>query len=119
MKRLMTKLLGLPGVIVEDSIETESTIILSVRASSKTAVCPRCGQISRRLHQNKKHLVKDLPISNREVILRVNRRQYKCEQCQRPFSETLDFVENKRSFTNRYAQTITEQVIHSDIDNVA
>ena len=119
MKRLMTKLLGLPGVIVEDSIETESTIILSVRASSKTAVCPRCGQISRRLHQNKKHLVKDLAISNREVILRVNRRQFKCEQCQRPFSETLDFVQNKKSFTNRYAQTITEQVIHSDVDNVA
>ncbi|MGB3204629.1 MAG: hypothetical protein WBB28_06540 [Crinalium sp.] len=52
----MTKLLGLPGVIVEDSIETESTIILSVRASSKIPVCPRCGQISRRLHQNKKRV---------------------------------------------------------------
>ena len=34
-------------------------------------------------------------------------------------SENLDFVENKKSFTNRYAQTITEQVIHSDVDNVA
>ena len=119
MKRLMTKLLGLSGVIVEDSIETESTIILSVRAKSKTAICPRCGQLSRRLHQNKKHLVKDLPISNREVILRVNRRQFKCEQCQKPFSEILDFVENKKSFTNRYAQAITEHVIHSDVDNVA
>src|SRR4028119_767753 len=119
MKRLMTKLLGLPGVIVEDSIETESTIILSVRASSKTAVCPRCGQISRRLHQNKKHLVRDLPITNREVILQVNRRQFKCEGCKKPFSEILDFVENKKSFTNRYAQAITEHVIHSDVDNVA
>jgi len=119
MKRLMTKMLGLSGVIVEDTIETESTIILSVRVKIKTAICPRCGQMSRRLHQNKKHLVKDLPISNREVILRVNRRQFKCEQCQKPFSETLDFVENKKSFTNRYAQTITEQLIHSDVDNVA
>ncbi len=91
MKKLMTKLLGLPGVIVENSIETELTIILSVRAKNKTAVCPRCGQISRRLHQNKKHLVKDLPISNREVILRVNRRQFKCEQCQKPEERNLRF----------------------------
>jgi len=28
-------------------------------------------------------------------------------------------VENKKSFTNRYAQKITEQVIHSDVNNVA
>ena len=53
------------------------------------------------------------------MILRVNRRQFKCEQCQKPFSENLDFVENKKNFTKRYAQSITEQVIHSDINNVA
>ena len=29
------------------------------------------------------------------------------------------FVEKKKSFTNRYAQRIVEQVVHSDIKNVA
>lgn len=99
----MTKLLNLSGVIVEDSKETEETLILSVRLEKKTAVCPRCGKISHRLHQNKKHLVKDLPIGNREVILQVNRRRFKCENCQKPFSETLDFVGHKKSFTYRSA----------------
>ena len=115
----MTKLLNLPGVLVEDSQETEEILILSVTVKKKTAVCPRCGQISHRLHQNKKHLVKDLPMGNRAVILSVNRRRFKCENCQTPFSETLDFVGNKKSFTYRYAQSITEQVIHSDVNNVA
>jgi transposase len=49
----MTKILNLPGVIVEDSLETEETIILSVIVKNKTSVCPRCGQTSRRLHQSK------------------------------------------------------------------
>jgi transposase len=44
MKRLMTKILNLPGVIVEESLETEETIILSVLVKNKTAVCPRCRQ---------------------------------------------------------------------------
>ena len=35
MKRLMTKLLNLPGIIVEDSREINETIILSVRAEKK------------------------------------------------------------------------------------
>jgi transposase len=119
MKRVMTKMLNLPGVIVEECLETKKTIILSVRLKNQTAVCPRCGQISHRIHQNKTHHIRDLPISNREVILKVNRRQFKCKPCEKPFSEKLYFVENRKNFTQRYAQAITNQVIHSDINNVA
>ena len=119
MNSLRTKFLNLPEVIGEDSKQTEETLILSVKVSKKMAVCPRCGQSSHRLHQNQRHLVRDLPMGNREVILRVNRRRFKCKNCQKPFSEILDFVGEKKSFTHRYAQTITEQVIHSDLNNVA
>jgi transposase len=119
MNRLMTKLLNLPGIIVEDGKEIEETLILSIEVSRKTAVCPRCGQSSHHLHENKRYLVRDLPMSNRQVILRVNRRRFKCKNCRKPFSEILDFVGEKKSFTHRYAESITKQVIHSDINNVA
>lgn len=100
--RLMTKQLNLPGVVVEKSQETKDTLILFVKLEKKTAVCPRCGQNSHRLHQNQRHLVKDLPIENKEVILSVNRRRFKCQHCQKPFSEILDFVANKKSYTHRF-----------------
>jgi len=115
----MTKLLNLPGVLVEDIHQTDSTLIFFVKSDKKIAVCPRCGQTSRRLHQNQRYLVKDLPLSNREVILSVNRRRFKCENCAKPFSEDLDFVPKKKNFTYRYGQTVTQQVVHSDIKNVA
>jgi transposase len=60
-----------------------------------------------------------LPICDKEVILKVNRRRFKCINCPKPFSESLDLVDKKKSFTHRYAETITKQVIHSDINNVA
>lgn len=119
MKNFFTKILALPGISVEDSLEIDKTIILTIKASTKKAVCPRCGRVSHRLHQNKYHLVKDLPISGQEVVLKVNRRQFKCDNCQKPFSEKLNFVAERKSFTKRYAEKITEQVIHSDIKNVA
>jgi len=31
----------------------------------------------------------------------------------------LDFLGKKKNFTNRYAQSIAKQVVHSDIKNVA
>ena len=68
MKRILTKLLGLPGIVVEDNQEIDNTIILKVKRIDKKAVCPRCGQKSHRLHQNKYHLVKDLPWSSQEVM---------------------------------------------------
>lgn len=60
-----------------------------------------------------------MPLSNREVILSVNRRRFKCENCCKPFSESLNFVAKKKSFTHRYAENITQQIVHSDIKNVA
>ena len=61
---------------------------------------------------------RDAP-GNREVMLRVNRRRFKCKNCRKPFNESLAFVEKKKNFTKRYAQRIAEQVVHSDINNVA
>jgi transposase len=71
------------------------------------------------LHQNYRYLLRDLPIGNREVMLRVNRRRFKCKNCRKPFNESLAFLEKKKTFTKRYAQSIAEQVVHSDINNVA
>ena len=63
--------------------------------------------------------MRDLPIGNREVRLRVNRRRFKYKNCRKPFNESLAFLKKKKSFTKRYAQSIAEQVVHSDINNVA
>lgn len=63
--------------------------------------------------------VRDLNISQRQVFLKVNRRQFKCLKCGKPFSEELDFIGRRRKHTDRYAQQIVQQVLHSDTHNVA
>ncbi|MGK7899074.1 MAG: ISL3 family transposase [Xenococcus sp. (in: cyanobacteria)] len=69
--------------------------------------------------QNHYSLVKDLPWGGQEVFLRINRRQFKCENCGKPFSEDLDFVRKRKKYTNRYAHWITQQVINSNLLSVA
>ncbi len=119
MEPLLTRLLNLPGIIVEDFHETETELILEVEAWSEKATCPRCSTVSSHLHQNHGYLVRDLPISNRQVFLKVNRRQFKCKTCGKPFSESLEFVGRRRKYTERLALEIVKQVLHSDIHNVA
>lgn len=120
MLLLLSELLGLPGIDVESYETNEEGLILNVEAHSESATCPRCGTLSQHLHQNHGHLVRDLPISHyRRTWLRVNRRQFKCSVCGKPFSECLDFVGSRRSYTDRYAERVVQQVIHSDSANVA
>jgi len=119
MVPVLTELLGLPGVDVESYEDSGKQLILSVERHCESAQCPRCGNVSGHLHQNHGYLVRDLGISHHQTVLRVNRRQFKCSTCGKPFSETLDFVGPRRTYTNRYAEWVVQQVVHSDVRNVA
>jgi len=94
-------------------------IILQVERIGKESNCPRCGQKSHRLHQNHRYLVKDLPWGENFVFLEINRRQFKCEKCGKPFSEELEFVRKRRSYTKRLARKIIQEVLENDIHSVA
>lgn len=119
MQLLLTQILNLEGVTVEDYRDLGEEIILKVEAVKDCAICPRCGQISHNVHQSHFHLAHDLSISNRRVLLKFNRRQFKCHTCKKQFSETLDFIGERRRYTDRFAEMIAKQVIHSDTHNVA
>lgn len=94
-------------------------VILHLEAEQQQAICPRCSHKSHKLHQNHWHLVKDLPLMTQRVYLRVNRRQFKCDSCKKPFSEELDYVTKSRNYTKRLAAVVVRQVLDSDIRSVA
>lgn len=119
MQPLLTQILNLDGVSVEDYRDLGEQLVLEVEADKDWAICPRCEQMSRNVHQSHFHLAHDLSISNRQVLLKFNRRQFKCHTCKKPFSEALDFIGERRRYTNRFAEMIVKQVIHSDTHNVA
>jgi transposase len=83
------------------------------------SVCIRCGQKSSRLHQNHRHIIKDISWGKKRVFLEINRRQFKCDKCERPFSEELDFIGWKRNYTKRLAAQTIEEVLADDIHTVA
>lgn len=115
-QKLLTEIINIPGSLVRSYQSLESIgIILHLEAEKQQATCPRCGQKSEKLHQNHWHLVKDLPLSSQSVYLRVNRRQFKCQKCQKPFSEELKYVNLNRSYTKRLAHEIVAQVLDSNI----
>jgi transposase len=91
--KLLTEILNLSGVKVISHRQHQGIgIILQIESIDKESSCPRCGATCHRLHQNHRYVVKDLSWGELQVFLEINRRQFKCSRCKKPFSEELDFV---------------------------
>lgn len=119
MSSLLTELLNIEGLEVRGYRSDDDFIALEVCSLSRESSCPTCEKVSRTVHQNHYHLAQDLPISGQDVFIRYNRRQFKCKICKKPFSESLDFIGERRQYTNRLAEKIIKELIHGDIHNVA
>lgn len=120
MKFSLDKILNLPGMKVLNCHEIEGLgLIIEIEADVNYCTCPSCGQVTRSIHQNHWRIVQDLPWNTSKILLRINRRQFKCKNCQKPFSEHLDFVDKQRGYTKRLAVDIVKQVLDSNIHSVA
>jgi len=75
MEPLLSQLVNLQGIVVESFQETETDLMLEVEAGGQ--LHPRCSSSSN-LHQNHGYWVQTC-YGNRQVRLKVNRRQFKCK----------------------------------------
>lgn len=118
--KILTELLDLEGVkVISHRLHNGIGMILQTESKKTYSSCPNCGTRSYKLHQNHRHVVKDLPFGEKPIYLEVNRRQFKCPKCKKPFSEELDFVRKKRTYTKRLANQTIQEVLDSDIHSVA
>ena len=116
----LTEILNLPELkVISYQQFSDIGIFLKTQSISDEKICPRCGTPSHRLHQNHRHVVKDLPWGNSPVFLEINRRQFKCKKCKKPFSETFSFIGLRRNYTNRLAHQTVKEVLNSNISAVA
>ena len=116
----MTQILNLEGFnVIDYRLIEDIAIILSLENTKKEVICPNCGKLTDRVHTNNYQTVRDLPLAEQIVYLKINRRQMRCPHCQNKFTEELDFVRRKRVHTKRFVERVIEEVLNSDIQNVA
>lgn len=112
-------LLNLPSVTVESCIYQDNEVYFILRFLTEESCCPHCACLSEELHQNRPVLIRDLPVFGRIVYLKVPRRQFYCSNCQRYFTERLEFMDWERRYTQRYEENIYQRVQSSSIEQVS
>ena len=115
MYDVLTQLLAIPNYKVIATDIGEDTITLEIQSTCQSVACPFCGQQTDSLHERHRRTVRDLPISGKPCYLHFVRRRFFCHDCNRVFSESLDFVQGRRDYTNRYQDWIFHQVKENNI----
>ncbi|YAF94549.1 MAG: transposase [Nodularia sp. CChRGM 3473] len=116
----ITKVINIEDIkVVNYDFITDDEIVIEIQNQSKLGQCPRCGKTTNKTHQNHWYMVRDIPMSDYQVFLKVNRRQLKCTECQKVFSEKLSFVKTRRTYTKRLANKVIKEVLETDVENAA
>ena len=117
---LITKLVNFDGVKATDyHFITDNEILITLESRTSEHCCPHCHIITNKIHQNHYYRVRDIPFGTHEVLLNVNRRQFRCNNCGKVFSEELNFVKKRRTYTIRLGEKVVKEVLESDILNTA
>lgn len=119
MTSVLDNLLDLPETTVEGYQEVEGYACLHLKLLHRGTHCPHCNFYTEELHQTTQILVRDLPSFGKPVYLRVPRRRFYCSKCQRYSTERIEFLAERRNYTNRYEQNIYERVISSSVAEVS
>jgi transposase len=96
---------------------TDNELLVEVNNIASDSICPHCGNISTSVHQDPWYRVRDIPMSDYNVFLNVNRRRFRCKHCDQVFSEELDFVKKRRIYTKRLADKVVKEVLETDVVN--
>ena len=76
------------------------------RKKSKEEVCPKCATLTGVCYDKREVLIKDAPIRDKEVILKITKRRFYCKNCKKPFTEPVTGIVKGRRSTVRFRKHV-------------
>ena len=96
---------------------TDNELLIELENKERSSICPHCHKPTDKVHQSHRYRVRDIPLSSYDVFLLVNRRQFRCKNCRKVFSEELSFVKKRRTYTKRLAEKVVKEALETDLVN--
>lgn len=103
-----TQLLGLEDAQIEKMEEEEKRIIVTFSQLQKTHHCPRCGQETMLVHDDRTRTLQDTSTAGKLLVLRYRRRRYLCPCCGKRFSESCTLAGKYQRCTRRVTMEIMD-----------
>jgi len=119
----LTELLGISALIVTmymlRSEDDQEVLHLCCVHRNDVAICPKCGAICEDIHGEKKRCIRHLNIWGKRTFLHFMSRRFKCDECNKVFTEELSFIDSYRRQSHAFEQHVYESCLSSSRKKVA
>ena len=105
--------------IVSQSMEADGSIEVQVRARKESEACPRCGEVSGKVHDIRKRVKRDIQLRGYQVYLILHKRRFRCTRCRKPFTERDSACGRYQRTTKRFRDHIAKQACQRPLTHVA
>lgn len=105
-KRLSHQLLLPELEMIALPAQTRTWAHYQVRSSAKEALCPRCPTLSSSVYDRRLCTVKDAPVRDQIVFLKIEKRRFWCKNCQKPFTEYIPGIRKGSRTTERFKRAV-------------
>ena len=106
-KNHLLKSLFLPELkLVHASAPGAATRIFIVDKTSEFEVCPYCTNKCSSAYDRVVHTVKDAPLRNKHVVLKIRKRRFKCKNCKKIFRESIRGIFKGYRTTQRFRKHV-------------
>jgi transposase len=98
----VSRLLGLDGMVVTGVADHGWWLELGVELETPAGCCRWCGRGSLAVKERDVVRIRDLPVAGRMTYLLWRKRRYRCEACQRTFTETHPQLPSRQRVSARF-----------------
>jgi transposase len=71
-------------------------------------VCPRCANLSKAVYDHRWVHIRDTPLREKSITLKILKRRFSCKPCRRPFTEPIPGILPGRRTTQRFRLAVKE-----------
>ncbi len=104
---------GWPGDLSQLAVlsrrEEGEVLLIEVVPRRTSATCPGCGASTSAIHERRLQQKQDLGVDGKRVVLLLNRRRFRCQDCRKVFTEPDDVCGWRRRTTARFRYYLREQ----------
>lgn len=115
----ITVLLGLPALRVRAEDETDYGIRVEVEYRGREMACPRCGEMTGRVHSRRVQVKRDRRLWEKPVYLVLAKRRFRCRMCGKVFSEPDPVCGQRRRTSERFRSYLGREAIGQTVRQVA
>ena len=103
----LSNFLGLPELkLTKKVFQFKKTMIFYFKKISKEEVCPKCATLSSTCYDKREVTIKDTPLRDKQVFLKITKRRFYCKSCKKPFTEPIQGVIKGRRSTIRFRKHV-------------